>query len=276
MVGPLHQRFDLIYGTSTGSIIAALLALGHSVDEILELYKTHVVEVMKCWLPGNKTAALQALADHVFKDQDFAAIKTNVGIVATRWAFETPMIFKTSVDQAHGDKPNFVPGFGCKITDAVQASCSAYPFFRKKTVTTSGGESIVLIDGGYCANNPTLYAIADATNALKFDRKQIRVVSVGVGEYPAPKKGVFSAMRWIGYFFTVRLLQRVLEINTQSMNQLRHILFQDIDTVRISTRYTEPEMATDLFEHDLAKLDQLWQRGRQSFRDYENALRKIL
>ena len=59
MVGPLHQRFDLIYGTSTGSIIAALVALGHPVDEILELYKTHVVEVMKYWLPGNKTAALK-------------------------------------------------------------------------------------------------------------------------------------------------------------------------------------------------------------------------
>jgi hypothetical protein len=134
----------------------------------------------------------------------------------------------------------------------------------------------VLIDGGCCANNPTLYAIADATNALKFDRKQIRVVSVGVGEHPPPKKSMFSAMRWIGYLFTVRLLERVLEINTQSMNQLRHILFHDIDTVRISTRYTEPEMATDLFEHDLKKLDQLWQRGRQSFREYENALRKIL
>lgn len=276
MVGPLHQRFDLIYGTSTGSIIAALIALGHPVDEILELYKSHVVKVMKYWMPGNKTAALEALAADEFKDQDFTATKTNVGIVSTRWAFETPMIFKTSVDQTHGDKPNFVPGFGCKIADAVQASCSAYPFFKKKTITTSVGEAIVLIDGGYCANNPTLYAIADATNALKFDRKQIRVVSVGVGEYPAPKKSVFSAMRWIGYLFTVRLLQRVLEINTQSMNQLRDILFRDIDTVRISTRYIEPEMATDLFEHDLKKLDQLWQRGRQSFREYEPALRKIL
>jgi hypothetical protein len=45
---------------------------------------------------------------------------------------------------------------------------------------TDGGHNLV----DYCANNPTLYAIADATNALKFERKQIRVVSVGVGEYP--------------------------------------------------------------------------------------------
>ena len=30
----LHEKFDLIFGTSTGAIIAAMLALGHSVDEI--------------------------------------------------------------------------------------------------------------------------------------------------------------------------------------------------------------------------------------------------
>jgi patatin-like phospholipase/acyl hydrolase len=35
----LHEKFDLIFGTSTGAIIAAMLALGHSVDEIHELYK---------------------------------------------------------------------------------------------------------------------------------------------------------------------------------------------------------------------------------------------
>ena len=33
-------------------------------------------------------------------------------------------------------------------------------------VTTNTGSSVMLIDGGYCANNPSLYAIADAVNAL--------------------------------------------------------------------------------------------------------------
>jgi patatin-like phospholipase/acyl hydrolase len=35
---PLHERFDLIFGTSTGSIIGAMLSLGKSVKEIIDIY----------------------------------------------------------------------------------------------------------------------------------------------------------------------------------------------------------------------------------------------
>jgi patatin-like phospholipase/acyl hydrolase len=60
--GRLNERFDLVYGTSTGAIIAALVCLGYSVDEILQLYREHVLRVMAGWLPGAKTAALQELS----------------------------------------------------------------------------------------------------------------------------------------------------------------------------------------------------------------------
>jgi patatin-like phospholipase/acyl hydrolase len=275
IVGKLCEQFDLVFGTSTGSIIAALIALGHSTDEILSLYKTHVVEIMAELTPYKKTAALERLSESVFANIGFDAVKTRIGIVATNWQFERPLIFKTSADQAHGGKGTFIPGFGCKIGDAVQASCSAYPFFRKKMIRTARGETLEAADGGYCANNPTLYAIAEATEALGFARKDVRVLSIGVGEYPSPKLSVLNVRRWVGYWFTVRLLQKVLQINTQSMDQLRAILFDDVSTIRISNRYTEPEMATDMFEHDLVKLDRLWQRGRDSFREREKELKEF-
>ena len=73
----------------------------------------------------------------------------------------------------------------------------------------------------------TLYAIADAIHAVNKAREDIRVLSVGVGVYPEPKPDwkMWFAKR---YLVSVQLLQKTLEINTQSMEQLRAILFKDI------------------------------------------------
>jgi len=276
MVGcPLHQKFDLVFGTSTGAIIASLIALGHDVDSILQLYRKHVPTVMSQKTAPARSQALKNLASEVFGDTTFSDVKTGVGIVTAKWLTERPMIFKGSVAQAHGRVGTFVPGFGVSIADAVKASCSAYPFFERTIVRTSLGEDVELIDGGYCANNPTLYAIADAVQALQSDRKDIRLVSVGVGVYPDPKPSFLMRLAK-KYLVSVHLLQKTLEINTQSMDQLRQILFHDIPTIRISDSYVTPEMATDLLEHDLKKLGILFQRGRESFASREKQLREYL
>jgi uncharacterized protein len=273
---PLHEKFDLIFGTSTGAIIAALLSLGKSVKEISDLYENHVPTVMQKKNRVAKSTALAALGDEIFKDAMFADMKTGVGIVTTRWVIERPMIFKTSIEQAHGRMGTFSPGFGVRVSDAVQASCSAFPFFERKTVKTDKGDLVELFDGGYCANNPTLYAIADAIMALKLPAEHLRVVSVGVGVYPAPKQSWFSTTKWAQKLLSVQLLQKTLEINTQSMDQLRHILYRHVPTVRISDTFEQPEMATDLFEHDLKKLNILRQRGSESFAKAEADLQRIL
>lgn len=273
---PLHEHFHLIFGTSTGAIIAALLATGRRVSEVQALYAEHVVKVMRPRSAAKKSAALEELAKAVFGEATFRDVKTGIGIVATRWATERPMIFKGSVAQAHGRTSTFEPGFGCTIADAVVASCSAYPFFNKKTVTTSAGDHVELIDGGYCANNPTLYAIADATVALKHPHENVRVLSLGVGNYPQPRATLLSGSWLTQRLLSVQLLQKTLEINTTSMEQLRAVLFKTVPTERISDGFTQPEMATDLFEHDLRKLNVLQQRGRESFAAREQAIRNLV
>ena len=272
---PLHEHFHLIFGTSTGSIIGALLALGHGVEDIHQLYKRHVPEVMRHSRRAGKTKALAALAREVFGEKKFTDVKTGIGVVATKWIIERPMIFKADIAQAHGRKGTFEPGFGVPIADAVQASCSAYPFFDRKLITTATGDKVELVDGGYCANNPCLYAIADAVRALQIPRDRMRVLSVGVGVYPEPKRGIL--MRLVKkHLLTLQLLQKTLEINTQSMEQLRTILFSDIRTVRVNDTFESPEMATDLLEHDLDKLNLLRQRGGESFAKHERDISDLL
>ena len=272
---PLHQHFDLVYGTSTGAIIAALICLGKSSEEIRTLYQAHVVKIMARRSRAAKSAALAELATEVFGDTTFEAVQTRIGIVTSRWIEERPMIFKADINQAFGRQSTFQPGFGAKIGDAVVASCSAYPFFDKQTVSTSQG-NVELVDGGYCANNPTLYAIADATTSLGIPHDQVRVLSIGVGEYPAPEKSLWSPNRYLSRWWLVKLFQKTFEFNTKSLEQLRAVMFKDIQTVRINDAYTQPEMATDMFEHNLSKLDVLWQRGQESFARHEGALKKLL
>ena len=56
----------------------------------------------------------------------------------------------------------------------------------------------------------------------------------------------------------------------------REILFKDVPTIRISDTFEKPEMATDLFEHNLDKLNILRQRGAESYASRENALKQFL
>ncbi|VVD71873.1 patatin [Pandoraea aquatica] len=270
---PLCEQFDLIFGTSTGAIIATLLALGRRVDEIRELYANEVPALMSMRGSNARSAALEALAARVFDGATFNDMKTRIGIVTARWLEEKPMIFKADIGQSHGSKGTFEPGFGASVADAVVASCSAYPIFNRKRVKTSDGD-VELIDGGYCANNPTLYAIIDATKALGYGHTDLRVVSLGVGNYPEPPK---YWHRWaIEKFFLVRLLHKTLGINTHSLEQLAMLLCADVPMVRVSDSFTTPDMAADLMEHNIDKLKLLYRRGLESFGKYERQLEQLL
>ncbi|MGS4948035.1 patatin-like phospholipase family protein [Meridianimarinicoccus sp. RP-17] len=271
---PIHETFDVIFGTSTGSIIATLLATGKTVDEIHALYCEHVPKIMQAKKAGERTRRLREVGEVIFGEDGFDTVLTGLGVVSTKWQLETPMIFKSRQTQAHGRRATFVPGFGCKLADAVEASCSAYPFFDRKIVTTDHGNEVELFDGGYVANNPALYALADATGPLGFAPQDCRVLTIGCGQYPEPHQGFIA--RQIKSFLPVQLLQKTLGVNTASMDQLRQLLFANVPTVRVSDTFDKPEMATDMFEHDLKKLNLLRQQGEQSFGRKEEEIHQLL
>jgi hypothetical protein len=277
----IHECFDLIYGTSTGAIIAALLARGDSTGDILKIYSAHVPILMRPTTSGLRSKSLNKIAREVFATTAVDDFKTLLAIVSTNWKEEKPFIFKSSNRLAHGSPGSFIPFYGCNVADAIVASCSAHPFFRTHWVTTGKEDHIELADGGFCANNPTLYAIADATLSLGYVHADIRVLSLGVGFYPPPHflrllKRLSGGWDVIRHFFSARLLQRMFDTNVGSMEQLRKIMYKDVPTKRISERFSEPEMATDLMEHDLKRLNRLVQKGRISYQDYETEILDLI
>src|SRR5207249_3967333 len=116
-------------------------------------------KVMKYRRRRRRSAALEKYVREILSETSFDDMKTNVGIVVTNYETEQPMIFKSSVRQAHGRKATFQPGFGITVADALLASAAAFPFFERRTVKTTNQGDPEVMDGGYVANNPTLLAI---------------------------------------------------------------------------------------------------------------------
>lgn len=270
---PLCNHFDLIYGTSTGAIIASMIAMGVSIRTIKDRYFDLVPEVMGHRNAAARTRELRSRAEKIYGDTKFEAFQTDIGIVSTNTREETPFIFKKSSSQAISRQASFTPGFGCSIVEALMASTAAYPLFEKHTITTEHHGEIELMDGGYVANNPTLFAIADALHLPNVSRDSIDILSIGVGQYVEPQKSLYSQL--IFKLPSVRLVQSQLATSTNTIEIMRTIFFKDINCIRINERFTDSKYATDLLEANVKKLQTMFALGKQSYGHQQSVIKSI-
>lgn len=280
---PIHEHFSMIYGTSTGSIIAAALAIGKSVDEIITLYTANIPQIMTEWRTKSRTAALENLLYREFKDLKFDAFKTFVGIVATSSDNPKPVIFKSSPKMAHGMKSTFKPGFNCLIADAVRSSCSAYPLFSETVLKDTSKGTLTLIDGGFVANNPSFFALTDA---LKTEvtgeenlREDLRFVSIGTGQFGTdfvrtlPWSTVFKLLP-SQLLYSGPLVSKQLEASAMTMEILFNLHATDILKVRIND--ANPKIQTSLLESRTEVLDEMQKFGVESVHKHETELNRVL
>jgi patatin-like phospholipase/acyl hydrolase len=266
--GPLCNSFDLIYGTSTGAIIAALIGLGFEIKTIHELYLRLIPDVMSPESPAIRTSKLEEYAKRVFENKYFDAFKTRISIVATNYDFNRPMIFKSHADQTYSMRKSFEAGFGCTIADAVMASTAAIPFFEKRVISVNHGR-MTLIDGGFVANNPAIFALTDATGALGVSRDRVRLLSIGTGRY-AQSQHSMGLMKRIQYRFLkknfpVEVLDAALNSSANTTEILTRLLFPDIKYQRIDEPLLERGFETNLLEYNEAKLGTMRTHGINSF-----------
>jgi patatin-like phospholipase/acyl hydrolase len=270
---PIHKIFDYIYGTSTGSIIAALLGLGWSVSEIQEHYFRMIPHIMKPILPSTKSSILRSELVKILGNTKFTAFQTGIGIVALNAESECPLVFKNRVSQAYRLKATFVPGFGATIAEAVQASCAAVPIFQKVVVETQNQHNITAIDGGFIANNPILIAIADALNALDSSLAETSFLSVGTGNFVEKHAPVSKLIRSL---WTIRQMEKILKANANTIDILARLLFKGIKLVRVNESFNQPQYGTNMVESNPQKLRLLNKLGRDSFGKYEIEIKKLL
>lgn len=159
-------EFDAYSGTSTGSIVAAGLALGHSPRRTLDLFVRQVpliftqasmplkerVLAFKGWAkPAYSGETLRAALVEAFGDATLGDVPKPLAINALDVVTGTTRTFRSR------HHPGSAADLGLSLVDAVLASTAAPGFFPSATV---GGSSFV--DGGMWANNPALGALLDA------------------------------------------------------------------------------------------------------------------
>jgi uncharacterized protein len=271
----LHDKFKLVYGTSTGSIIASLIAMGKNVDEISDLYFHHVPDIMGIGSPSKKTKALIKCASEVFKEEKFTekdeVFKTSIGVVATDSTTSKPIIFKSHAKKmVQEGQLTAEDGFECTIADAVVSSCSAYPFFEKPIIKVGNphNKNIEMLDGGYCGNNPTLFAIIDAKKILEQQEesgREIRVLNIGVGSYVYKNTSIFEKLlrKFNPVGSKIELFENSLAISSNTIEIIRGIVFRETKVERISV--DNVGLSTNLMESDIKKLTKIKDFGSNSY-----------
>ena len=128
----------------------------------------------------------------------------------------------------------------------------------------------MVVDGGFSANNPTLFALTDALGPLGVAPQNIRLLSLGTGSFP---------QRWrlstslIGT--AVPTFQTLLQTSSSTVETLRRLLFPHITTLRVNEAWSESRYRTDFLESDRCKLSTIYQLGRKSFENNEADLRSL-
>ena len=268
---PLHCTFDLVYGTSTGAIIASMIALGDAVERtIYDRYFEIAPDVMGKRCSRSRSASLYQHAKAIYKDRTFDDFLIDIGIVCTDLERGRPLVFKKSQNQAAGRRHRFRSGFGCTIAEAVTASCAARPFFQKQKLDMPDHGSRELIDGGFVANNPTLFALSDALVSLKIPPARIRILSIGTGSYPMRSGPMVKALK----LFTPEILT-LAAASSNTVATIRKLFFEHIQTLRVDTAFTDQQYKTNFLESKPRQLRKIFHLGRESFGDKESKFQEL-
>lgn len=192
----LHHYFDLIGGTSTGAIIAALLAVGgYSVAEIKNMYlglSNKIFSDKKGLKIFGKqiyfkkkydSTPLKQELQKIFKEARLGDKTNKTGICIVTKRLDTCSTWPLT----NNPKAKYFNDNRFLIHEVVRASTAAPSFFEPELIDVGSEKEGIFVDGGLSImNNPSLQLFLTATLEgfhlnWKQGEKNLFIVSVGTG-----------------------------------------------------------------------------------------------
>jgi patatin-like phospholipase/acyl hydrolase len=195
-VGPLKDHFDLMAGTSVGSIITCGLAMGMSAREILCLFEKDIKKAFpplwkrwhhKLFNPLGSVypaSGINDLLTDVFGDTKFGDLENHMMSVSYDLTYGTPAIF---CSHNHSD---------LYVKDICRASAAAPVFFPPHTF-----DGKTYIDGAIVANNPAAFCLPVYLQKRVDKTSRPFIVSMGTGspnyDYTPEELENWSQIDWL-------------------------------------------------------------------------------
>lgn len=207
---PLNKYFDLIAGTSTGSILASAVAIGLKSQDIIRLYKEKGQRIF----PYQSRFSLERFgllfkygisAPKYSNDGLIAVLQEQFGTTKLSDIYDSPRLLIIAYDTL-GREPIVFKSwrqeedyFNVPLWEACVCSSSAPTFFPAYLLQTPK-KRYSAIDGGIGANNPSASALAEVLR-MNHPISEISVLSIGTGssEQPFPWEEVreWGVSQWL-------------------------------------------------------------------------------
>jgi len=220
---PLNTKFDLICGSSTGSIIGSLISLGYTSETILDIYLKLIPKIFskknENWLsplglrPKYKIEKLIEESRNILGDICLNEInKVKLLIIAYDTLRDKPLFLKSWEDELN---------LNLKLWQTVCMSSACPTIFPSFTLDINGVNTGIC-DGALAVSNPILAGIAEAVEEGN-KIEDIKVVSIGTGdeaisvEHETSKKG--GLIYW-GTLLPKLLLSSGNDLQTELSNKI--------------------------------------------------------
>ena len=178
---PVREHFDLIAGTSTGSIIAGAAAVGIPMDRVVELFEDESPRIFqKRWLGSFHIRSkysrrfLEEVVRSCVSGLTLGEVSTPLMILGSDISTGGVHVFKSRYLKDLGEP--YVRDANVVLSDAILASCAAPTFFDPVPVG-----DFLLADGGLWANNPSIMALTESVSKFRRSVEQVRILSIGTG-----------------------------------------------------------------------------------------------
>ena len=180
----VRDCFDLLAGTSTGSIITGTAAMGIPLSEVVGLFERESprifgkarfpARISVFWRSQYSRANLEKALDKYLAHTILGDIPTPLMITSADISTGGVHVFKSRYLGDLGEP--YERDGDVLLKDAILASCAAPTYFDPKAVGP-----YLLTDGGLWANNPSIIALTEAISKFKREVGEIRIFSLGTG-----------------------------------------------------------------------------------------------